>query len=104
MQRQKGLEKMLTESYAQNRTLRDRMSSLFETMGLSRGSEPGRNKTPHPLFTSRHKTNEWGETWEDIIAFFNNKSNGIKRTKQAAVSHQCDVGQQSLDLVVSKWA
>ena len=70
LQRQKMLEKMLTESYPVNRKLRDRLHSGLETMGPQPDSQPTTNESAHPNITRGPNTNGCGERWEDIVASF----------------------------------
>ena len=98
-QQQKNLEKKLSERYAENRNLRDRVNTLVEKMGSAPGSQVTTTESSHPLLSRRPNTNECGDTWEDVLAFLTNISNEIKSTKQAAGTQQAEFGHQSLDSV-----
>ena len=90
---------MLTESYAVNRNLPDRLYSRVETIRPQPYSHPTPNESSHPNISRGPNTNECRETWDDVLAFLTQNSNGIKTTKQAACSHQLVVAQQSFETV-----
>ena len=96
-QRQKRLEKMLSECYAENRKLRDRLYSLFDKTGRQRGADPATSESAQSNITRCPNTNENGETWDDVLAFIKENSDAPKRKKQAFGNHQSEAGQQSSD-------
>ena len=98
-QQEKSLEKKLTESYAENRKLRDRRYSLFDMMRSQSGSDPATTESTHRNITILPNPNECVQTWEDLFPFFNKNSNVPKSTKESAGSPQSDVGQKSCDPV-----
>ena len=99
LQRQKWLEKILTEIYAVNRNLRERPYSGVETSRTQPGSQSTTNDSTHPSIIRLPNIKDCGERLEDIIAFLNKYNNGTNSTKQPAGSHQPDVGHPSLDPV-----
>ena len=96
-QRHKRLEKMLTESYSENRKLSDRLYSLFDKTWRQPGSDTTTSESAHRNSTRRPNTNECVETWDDVLAFLIENSNLRKRQEQAVVNEQSEVGQESLD-------
>ena len=98
-QQKKRLEKLLTESYAENRNLRDTITTLQEKIGASAGADPASNDSPHRRITRLPNPNERAQAREDLFAFFNKNCFVPKSTKESAGSPQPDVGQQSLDPV-----
>ena len=99
LQLKKRLEEKQLESYVENRNLRDKLYALMQTKGSEPDHQPATNESGHPNINRQPNTNECGETWEDVLAFFDKNSNGMKRTKQAVGSHESDNAQQSLDPV-----
>ena len=96
-QRQKRLEEKLSESYAENRNLRDRLYTGVKTTRPQTDCQLKSKEYAHPNITRLRNTNVSGESLENIFAFLNQNSNGINSTKQAAESPQSDVGQLSMD-------
>ena len=97
IQQHKRLDKKLSESYVENRNLRDTLKTLQEKLRSSPGADPASNESPHRHITRLPNTNSCGETWDDVLASLNQYSNVAKSTEQAPASQQSDVGRQSMD-------
>ena len=68
-------------------------------MGTSPGTDPASNESLHRDITRLPNTNECGEAWDDVIAWWNQDSNVSKWTEEATCSQQSVVGRQALDPV-----
>ena len=95
-QREKWLDQRLTQNYAANFTLRDRLNSVFETIRRKHDFQPSTHEAAHPNITPLQNTNGSGERREDVIALLNNNSNLIKRMKEPVWRHQADHGIASM--------
>ena len=98
-QQKKRLEKMLTESYAENRNLRDTIKTLQEKLRSSPGADPATTESTQRSIALHPNPNERAQAREDLFAFFNKNCFVPKSTKESTGSHQPDVAQQSLDPV-----
>ena len=96
-QQQKRLDKMLTESYAENRNLRDTIKTLQEQLRSSPGADPATTESTQRNITLHPNPNERAQAREDLFAFFNKNCFVPKSTKESTGSPQPDVVQQSMN-------
>ena len=65
-------------------------------MRAQAAAHPATNEYGHPNITPLPNKNEYGDTWDDIIASLQMMTNVNKITKQASGNHRSDVGHESL--------
>ena len=83
IQQHKRLDKKLSESYVENRNLRDTIKTLQEKLRASPGADRASNDSPRRHITRLPNTNASGETWEDVLASLNQYSNVTKSTEKS---------------------